>query len=129
MLTSTLDLLMSWSSSTIVPLSLLNAPRTVERPKWRTANCADECCGSICQLELAAPAGRERPVARLASIAIRERHRFILFSFLLELEFKHAFGNCYSCLSDRISSSRSYRVFRRAPAMWRNCRLCKSRMG
>ena len=33
MVTSTLDFVMSWSSSTIVPLSLLNAPRTVERPK------------------------------------------------------------------------------------------------
>src|SRR5579864_3882924 len=32
------------------PLTLVNAPRTVETPRWRTENCAAEWLGSICQV-------------------------------------------------------------------------------
>src|SRR5271170_3773624 len=42
------------SSTTMVPLTLVKAPRTVEIPRWRTENCADECMGSICQVSCAA---------------------------------------------------------------------------
>src|SRR5271155_4393312 len=37
-----------------VPLTLVNAPRTVETPRCRTENCADECGGSSCHVSCAA---------------------------------------------------------------------------
>src|ERR1700730_18150986 len=37
-----------------LPLTLVNAPRTVEIPRWRTENCAAECLGSICHASCAA---------------------------------------------------------------------------
>src|SRR5260370_36715726 len=33
-------------------LTLLNQPRTVEIPRWRTENCAAVCLGSICHVPL-----------------------------------------------------------------------------
>src|SRR5271169_4040330 len=33
-----------------LPLTLVNAPRTVETPRWRTENCAEEWGGSSCQV-------------------------------------------------------------------------------
>src|SRR5438552_6203145 len=78
--TSTVDLVVSLSSSTIVPLTLLKAPRTVEMVIWRTENCADECCGSIFHSDVVAPAGSERAAASPADIAIRDRQRPIFFS-------------------------------------------------
>src|SRR5215469_228887 len=38
------------------PLTLVNAPRTVETPRCRTENCAAEWLGSICQVADCAPA-------------------------------------------------------------------------
>src|SRR6266850_553096 len=73
MVTSTVDLETSLSSNMTEPVTLLKAPRTVEMARWRTENCAEECAGSICQLELAAAAGSERVAARPAVRAIREK--------------------------------------------------------
>src|SRR5580704_14634403 len=73
MVTSTEDLVMSLSSSWTEPFTLVNAPRTVEIIKCLTANCADECAGSICQVEVAAEAGRERAAASPAVTAMREK--------------------------------------------------------
>src|SRR5467141_2171771 len=78
--TSTPDLVMSLSSSTIVPLTLLKAPRTVEMAIWRTENCAEECCGSIFHSDVAAPAGSERTAASPAVTAIRDRWWPMFFS-------------------------------------------------
>src|SRR5580704_10453922 len=36
-----------------LPLTLVKAPRTVERPRWRTENCAEEWGGSSCQVPCA----------------------------------------------------------------------------
>src|SRR3989442_713921 len=83
MLTSTLDLLMSLSSSINVPLTLLKAPRTVERAMERPANGAEECCGSICHLDVVAPGGIDNRVASPASAAICERTlHMLVFPFL-----------------------------------------------
>src|SRR5271154_3003749 len=38
------------------PLTLVNAPRMVETPRWRTENCAEECGGSSCQVSLSCAA-------------------------------------------------------------------------
>ena len=73
MVTSTLDLLTSLSSKLTVPFTLLNPPRTVEIARCRTENCAAECIGSICQVEVAAGAGSEKMAARPAVSAIRAR--------------------------------------------------------
>src|SRR5260370_25398826 len=84
MLTSTVDLVMSLSSSAMVPLTLLKAPRTVEIAIWRTENCADECCGSIRHSDVAAPAGSDRTAMSPAVTAIRDRWWpmfFLLFVF------------------------------------------------
>src|SRR5690242_1576489 len=80
MVTSTVDLVMSLSSSTTVPVTLLKAPRTVEMAKWRTENCADECCGSIFHSAVAAPAGSERAATSPAVTAIRDRWWPMFFS-------------------------------------------------
>src|SRR6266853_2561478 len=80
MVTSTVDLVTSLSSSTIVPLTLLKAPRTVEIAIWRTENCADECCGSIFHSEVAAAAGSERAAASPAVSAIRDSLWPMIFS-------------------------------------------------
>src|SRR6266850_6577240 len=80
MVTSTVDLVTSLSSSTIVPLTLLKAPRTVEIAMWRTENCADECCGSIFHSEVAAAAGSERTAASPAVSAIRDSLWPMIFS-------------------------------------------------
>src|SRR5579864_6249462 len=40
------------------PLTLVNAPRTVETPRCRTENCAEACGGSICQVPAWAAAAR-----------------------------------------------------------------------
>src|SRR6266705_5421313 len=71
--TSTTDLVMSWSSQAIVPVTLWNSPRTVEIIRCFTANCAEVCCGSIRQLELADNAGSDRTAASPAAAAIRDR--------------------------------------------------------
>jgi len=80
MVALTVDLVMSLSSSTTVPLTLLKAPRTVEMAIWRTENCADECCGSIFHSDVAAPAGSDRTAASAAFTAIRDRWWPMIFS-------------------------------------------------
>jgi len=73
MVTSTDDLLMSLSSICTVPLTFVNAPRTVEIARWRTANCAAEWFGSICHVEGAAAAGSESATASVAAEIARGR--------------------------------------------------------
>src|ERR1700683_213777 len=53
-----------------VPLTLVNAPRTVETPRWRTENCADEWGGSSCQASCAAA---DRVSSRVMARAERVR--------------------------------------------------------
>src|SRR5271155_5088619 len=86
MVTSTLDLLTSASSRLTVPVTLLNPPRTVEIARWRMENCAAECAGSICQVEVAAGAGSEQRAASPAATAMRARvwpMFSVSFAFLL----------------------------------------------
>src|ERR1700681_2420914 len=64
---------MSLSSNWTEPFTLVKAPRTVEIARCLTANCAAECAGSICHVEVAAAAGRERAAASPAVTAIREK--------------------------------------------------------
>src|SRR5271170_8157657 len=46
----TVDLKMSWSSSSTVPVTFVNSPLTLEMPRWRTENWALEWAGSSCQV-------------------------------------------------------------------------------
>src|SRR5580698_2104812 len=58
-----------------VPLTLVNAPRTVETPRWRTENCAEEWGGSSCQTSLSLScAAAERVSSR--TIATRAASNF-----------------------------------------------------
>src|SRR6266851_5654928 len=102
MVTSTVDLVTSLSSSTIVPLTLLKAPRTVEIAMWRTENCADECCGSIRHSDVAAPAGSTRTAMSPAVTAIRDKWWpmfFLLFVFdwMIEACAERSAKQAYGC--------------------------------
>src|SRR5713226_4251581 len=77
--TSTEDFAMSLSSNCTVPLTFVNAPRTVEIARWRTANCAAEWFGSICQVEVAVPAGSESAAANAVTEIARVRNWPIIF--------------------------------------------------
>src|SRR3974390_281804 len=48
------------------PLTFVNAPRTVDTPRCRTENCAEECMGSICHVPTCAAA-----LATMANRVIR----------------------------------------------------------
>src|SRR6266849_980582 len=74
MVTSTDDLLMSLSSICTVPLTFVNAPRTVDRTRWRTANCAAEWFGSICHVDVAAAVGNDIAAASAAVKPARTRN-------------------------------------------------------
>src|SRR4029077_15623668 len=83
--TSTVDLLTSLSSKLIVPLTVLKAPRTVDRPRWRTENCAEEWFGSSFHAVVAAGAGMAKAAASAAVIPRRANDWpivFLLFCFV-----------------------------------------------
>lgn len=60
-----------------LPLTLVNAPRTVEIPRWRTENCAAVCLGSICQVSCAAAdRGSSKAMAMTNADSVRNFNRF-----------------------------------------------------
>src|SRR5882757_1681961 len=69
MVTSTSDLVRSWSSQLTVPVTPLNCPRTVAIIMCLTENPAAVCAGSICQVVVAAGDGTAKDAA---SVAARE---------------------------------------------------------
>src|SRR5580693_2249564 len=71
------DLLRLAGSYTTLPLTLVKAPRTVETPRWRTENCAEECGGSSCQVSCAA-AGKVRIKATASAVSVRDISRDVL---------------------------------------------------
>src|SRR6266404_3718677 len=79
MVTSTVDLLMSWSSQSTVPVTPLNCPRTVAIIMCLTENPAAVWAGSICQVVVAAGAGTANAATRVAARASLDSVWSILF--------------------------------------------------
>src|SRR6266404_4206881 len=79
MVTSTMDLSMSWSSQRTIPVMPLNCPRTVAIIMCLTENPAAVCAGSICQVVVAAGAGTANAATRVAARASLDNDWSILF--------------------------------------------------
>src|SRR5437588_11655196 len=79
MLASMAVLLRSAGSYCTVPFTLLNDPRTVEIPKWRTENCGLEWLGSICHVPVCAAAEMAKQAAMVMAVSAR---RMSVFSYV-----------------------------------------------
>src|SRR5712692_8287145 len=76
--------------------------------KWRTANCAAEWLGSICQVEVAADVGSESAAASVAAEIARGRKWPIILLLCT------AIWNCSSVLYRKIFTRRLPRISRQA---------------